>query len=86
MSKGTATHKQIKKLNEKAKTRKALEDVQRIAHPVRTEFDASIQKSTRKKLKEVKFTINTFDPSWPGFNHFCNKRKKGLGKKYKSLI
>lgn len=80
MAKGISTHKQIKKLNEKAKTRKALEDVQRAP------------KEVYHPLSKKKFTgnVNSYPwndlASWPGFNHFGGRVKKALGKKYKALV
>lgn len=82
MSKGTAIHKQIKKLNEKAKTRKALDDVQRATKVVHHDLP-------KPKLKKIVGDTTSYPwnniASWPGFKHFDRRRKKGLGKNIKHL-
>jgi hypothetical protein len=68
MGKGTATHKQIKKLNDKTKTRKALDEVQRTPKP-------TVHGLPVKKKKKVE-TESKADSSAPGFNHFSGRKKR----------
>jgi hypothetical protein len=78
-----AAHKQLKKIDAKMKTRKALEEVQRQAAPKPVPVNPGVKKPARKAPAKVVDT--RLDSSAPGFNRFCGKGKKNrLSKKKRS--